>query len=196
MSIFEEKNDLTVNKTSEIFKYYLRLIFKDVKDEIKDYQEKLEEKEIEDKKNKLEEYYQKEPVINKEDFEYAVRLFITLVLFREEDKENKIKCNRKNIVNYLEAPDLWDKNKYKDIKFKENLNELKIINIQINQILYIVDIKEEDTSDVQEHIESKEKKTEQIVSNDPGKESDDENESETEEENQEDSDDERGGGRD
>jgi hypothetical protein len=88
LSIFEEKNELTVNKTSEILEYYLKLIYKYVKDEIRDYQEELEEKELNDKKNKLEEYYQKESLISKEDFETAIRLFMTLVLFREEDKEN------------------------------------------------------------------------------------------------------------
>ena len=114
LSIFEEKKELTVNKTTDFFEYYLKLIYKYVRDEIKDYQEELEEKELKDKKNKLEEYYQK------------------------------------NIVNYLKAKDLWDKNIYNDQTFTENLNEFKNINIQINQILFLVDIKEEDISDFQE----------------------------------------------
>ena len=150
LSIFEEKNELTVNKTSEFFENYLKLIYKYVIDEIKDYQEELEEKELKDKKNKLEEYYQKESLITKDDFESAIRLFMTLVLFREEDKGNKIKSNPKNIVNYLKAKDLWDKNIYNDDKFIDNLNEFKNINIQINQILFFVDIKEEDSSYFQE----------------------------------------------
>ena len=49
MSIFEEENELTINKTSEIFEYYLKLIFKDVKNELKDYQEELEEKVLNNK---------------------------------------------------------------------------------------------------------------------------------------------------
>ena len=49
----------------------------------------------------------------------------------------KIKPNRKNIVNYLKAQDLWDKNKFNDDKFNLNLNELKNINIKINQILWL-----------------------------------------------------------
>ena len=56
LSIFEEKKELTVNKTTDFFEYYLKLIYKYVRDEIKDYQEELEEKELKDKKNKLEEY--------------------------------------------------------------------------------------------------------------------------------------------
>ena len=84
-------------------------------------------------------------------------MFITLILYREEDKENKIKLNKKNIVNYLKVKGLWNKTIYKNEKFDENLNDLKIINIQINQILEIVDIKEEDIYEVQEYIKIKEK---------------------------------------
>jgi hypothetical protein len=78
-----------------------------------------------------------------------------LVLFREEDKVNKIKNNRKNIIDYLKGQDLWDKKIYNDEMFDENLNEIKKINIQINQILNIVEIKEEDFSDVQDHVKTK-----------------------------------------
>jgi hypothetical protein len=156
LSFFKEKNELTINKISEIFEYYLKLIYKDIKDQIKDYQENLEEKELEDKKKKLEEYYEKvSSFIGKDDFVSAIRLFITLVLFREEDKEKKIKSNRQNIVKYLKAQDLWNKNIYNNEKFNENLIEIKAINIQINQILNIVDINEEDNSDVQEYIKTK-----------------------------------------
>ena len=157
LSIFKEKNDLTINKTCEILEYYLKLIYKYVKDELKDYQEDIDEKELEEKKSNLEKYYENEQSISKDDFENAIRLFMTLILFREEDKENKIKTNRKNIVNYLKAKDFWDKNKYVEEKLGNNLNELKLINIQINQILYLFDIKEEDISDVKENIENKSK---------------------------------------
>ena len=168
LSIFKEKNDLTCNKTSEIFIYYLKLIYKYVKDDIKNYQVEFEERELENKKNKLEEYYQKEPLISKEDFATAIRLFITLVLFREEDKGNKIEPNRKNIVNYLKGKDLWDKNIYNDEKFNLNLNELKAINFQINQILwlynYLIDNREENFfKEVEDYIESK-KQSKTVVS--------------------------------
>ena len=177
LSIFDNKDELTINKTSGIFEYYLKLICNNVKDEIKDYQEELEEKELGDKKNKLDDYFKKETcLINKDDFENAIRLFITLVLFREEDKENKIKSNKKNIVNYLKAKDLWDKNIYNDEKFNENLNELKIINIQINQILNIIDIKEEDTSQLEQDIPQQEKENikeeDESTDSEPGTESD------------------------
>ena len=131
------------------------------------------------KKNKLNEYFEKDSIIiSKDDFETAIRLFMTLVLFREEDKENKIKSNTKNIVNYLNAQDLWDKSKFKDEKFKENLNELKSINIQINQFLYFVDIQEEDTSEVKNHIENKKKKPDDPI---PEPDSPDSSDSESEE---------------
>jgi hypothetical protein len=156
LSFFKEKNELTINKISEIFEYYIKLIYKDIKDQIKDYQENFKEKELEDKKNKLKKYYEKESsLISKDDFESAIRLFISLVLFREEDKVNKIKNNRKNIIDYLKGQDLWDKKIYNDEMFDENLNEIKKINIQINQILNIVEIKEEDFSDVQDHVKTK-----------------------------------------
>ena len=59
-----------------------------------------------------------------------------LVLFRGEGKE-KIKSNSKNIVNYLKAPDLWEKNIYNDEKFNEDLDKLKKINIKVNQIIWL-----------------------------------------------------------
>ena len=162
LSVFKDKNDLTANKTSEIFEYYLKLIYKDVKNEIKNYQKKISdnnEKELEYKKNKLKEYFEKKSsLISKTDLATAIRLFMTLILFREEDKENKIQYNRKNIVNYLKAQDLWDKNIYNDEKFNENLNEIKKINIKINTILwlhnYLIDNEEENFSkEVEEYIE-------------------------------------------
>ena len=154
----KEKNDLTVDKASEISLYYLKLIFKEVKEEINVYQEEKKEKEIEDKKRKLEKYFENDPLITKGEITSVIILFIALVLFREEDKENKIKNNRKNIVNYLKGIDLWDKNMYNNEKFDKNINKIKAFNIQINQIFKIFkDIKEEDTTDIKEHIESKKK---------------------------------------
>ena len=141
LKIFEGKKELSVNKTSDIFNYYLQLIFNDAKGEIEKYQ-----KENEDKMNQLDEktikqldsYFEKEKIIiNKEVLENAIQLFITLVLFREKDKENKIKSNRKNLIDYLKSPDLWDNIIYKDEKFNQNLNELKRCNIKINQTLWL-----------------------------------------------------------
>ena len=40
-------------------------------------------------------------IIKKNDLAKAIRLFITLVLYREDDKDKKIKSNKKNIIDYL-----------------------------------------------------------------------------------------------
>ena len=87
---------------------------------------------------------------------------MNLVFFREEDKVNKIKSNQKNIVDYLKAKDLWGKNIYNDKKFTENLNLLKNANIRINQILFLVDIKEEDISDFQEFSDTSSSKSREL----------------------------------
>ena len=143
LSIFNEKKKLTVNKLSELFDYYLEMIFEDIKGEIKKYQEEKnleteEENQLDERSKKLlNKYYQKEMVlITKCDLEKAIRTFITLVLFREKDKKNKIKLNRKNVFAYFEVPDLWNNKIFKDEQFKENLDEIKSCDIPINQILW------------------------------------------------------------
>ena len=129
-----KKNDISIKKAVEIFKYFLQSIFKYVKEEIKIYQEEIEDemedlddevkKELEEKKLKLDEYYNKEPLITKQDLSFALQLFMTLVLFREKDKNNKIKLNTHNIINYLQEPDFWDNKIYQNEKFHKNLYEL------------------------------------------------------------------------
>ena len=161
LSIFDEKNKLKVNKIAEIFNYFLLLVFTDIKEEIKNYQKGMEfehekENQIDEKSiQQLNEYFQKKIFISKEDLEKAIRLFITLVLFREKDKENKIKLNRKNIVDYLKSPDLWSDEIYKNSKFNENLDELKLCNIQINNILFLYDYLIEKEKDIEEKAETK-----------------------------------------
>ena len=148
---FKEKGVLTINKIPEIFNWFIKLMFKDIKDEIINYQEQKEEKDnkkedddnkyLDEKtKNKLDAYFEKPNiVIEKYDLENAIRLFVTLVLFREKDRENKIKNNRRNLIDYLKGPDLWDNKKFdrEKEKFNENLNELKQFKIQINQTLWL-----------------------------------------------------------
>ena len=140
LRIFDEKKELTVNKAFDIFNYYLQLIFKDIKDEIEKYQIQNEKKNQLDKNtiNQLDIYFKNENIIiSKEELENAIQIFISLVLFREKDKDLKIKSNRKNLIDYLKSPDLWDSKKYKDEKFNDCLKELKKYNIQINQILWL-----------------------------------------------------------
>ena len=151
--IFQNKNNFTIDKTSNIFDYYLKLVYEIIKDEIKDYQVELEEK----SKKEIEQYYKEKRIISKKDFSYAIRLFLTLVLFREEDLIN-IKSNCNNIINYLKGKDLWDKNKYNDEKFNENLNNLKNFKVKVNQSLFLYeflgkDIEDNFLDDVNEQIE-------------------------------------------
>ena len=143
---FKDKNSLTVSKASEIFYYFIKLIFKDVKDELKKYKEQKESKEDlpnnldEITKKQLDSYFVKEDItIKKYDLENALRLFITLVLFREKDKENKVKKNRKNLIDYLKTQDFWDYKIYNNEKeeFNKNLNELKMCKIQVNQTIWL-----------------------------------------------------------
>ena len=174
-------NDLTVDKIPSLFDYYLKIIFKYIKMNIENYQEKKEkDKKEEDtkkedenvnkeeKKPKLDEeiikklnyiFEKKDLIITKESLASAIRLFISLVLYREKekDKDKKIKSNRKNIIDYLKAKDLWEAKIYNNEKFEENLEEIKLLNIKIKEILwfyyYLIDYKDEGFEDeIKEHI--------------------------------------------
>ncbi len=161
-NIFNNKDDLIVNKIPNMFDYYLKLIFKYIKKDIEKYQEKKEnKKEVDENKmshseikeneekekiffldekiiQKLDEIFKKsETIIKKETLATAIRLFISLVLYREEekDKDKRIKFNRKNIVDYLKGKDLWDTKIYKHEYFDKNLEEIKSLNIKIKEIL-------------------------------------------------------------
>ena len=180
-----DKADLIVNKIPKLFDYYLKIIFKYIKINIEQYQVKKEDeddkkktdenklavneneikenqkfildKDIIQKLNKI--FDMEDFIIKKESLSSAIRLFISLILYREKekDKDKKIKSNRKNVIDYLDHKDLWDINIYNDKKFKENLENLKLLNIKIKEILsfyyYLVDNKEEGFEDeVKEHL--------------------------------------------
>ena len=140
IKMFENNEFLIFGKTCEIFLYYLKLIFIIVKNELKDCQNEISE----ETKKSLEKYFKTETehLISKKDFAIAIRLFSTLILFFEDNsnREKKIKMNRNNIVNYLKVSDLWESNIYEDNNFSKNLNELKLLNIKINQIIPIYEI--------------------------------------------------------
>jgi len=167
IKLFENNDGLTIDKTPEIFLYYLKLIFELVKDNLKDYQNELDNK----SKELIKDYYKNEHLITKKDFSCAIRLFTTLVLFFEEDKENKIKLNKYNIIKFLKASDLWNCDIYNNNDFNRNLNELKLINIQINQSIYLYealgkDIEPNFVKDVLKEIEKNEKVEEKPNSQD------------------------------
>ena len=136
INIFKEKTTLTVKKTLEIFDFYLKTIYDDVLSEIKKYQEDLDDKSQEIIATSIDKFYKNERNISKGELSYAIRLFMTLVLFLENDKKNKIQSNKNNISNYLKSQDLWKKDINNDEKFLKDFDELKTMKIQINQIIY------------------------------------------------------------
>ena len=138
VKLFVNNESLTIDKVSQICEFYAKCCFNNIKDEINKYQVELT---IEDN---LDKYFKKDNPITKKDFIDAIRLFISLVLLPEEDKENKIKHNHYNIINYLNFPDFWNKNIYNHKNFKKNLDELKKVNVQISQIISLYDFLEKD----------------------------------------------------
>ena len=204
LNFFEDKKDLTINKTIKIFEYFLKFIFKDIKDDLDDYKLDFDDKrEEKKKKDELEKYFTKEEednddenniivnqkIINKNNLASAIRWFIILVLFGEKDKDNKIKANKKNLINYLNVEDLWEKDIYKDNRFNRDLNELKKFNFPMNKIIWLYDYlveEEEEEEDyikeIEDYIEKKNVKPESSKLKKPDSEvnssSDDDNKSE------------------
>ena len=93
-------------------------------------------------------------------------MFICLVLFREKDKNKKIKENKKNLIDYLNIEDLWEKQIFSSDKFNKDLNDLKELKIQINKIIwlydYLVEGEEEDyIKEIEDYIENKDEKEKQ-----------------------------------
>ena len=165
MEIFKEKTEedknnikvnLNVSKIINIFNYFLKLIFNYVKKDIKKYQEK--------KDKKAYELNDEDMGIKKNDLASAIRLFMTLVLYRENerDKDTKIKENKKNIIGYLKNKDLWESALYNNSKrFEEDLIKIKGLNIKIKEILffynYLIDNKDEGfEEEIVKHINKRE----------------------------------------
>ena len=187
--LFEGNDAFTINKTTDIFDYYLKSIFENISSDIKKYQDK--DLDI-SRKETIDNYFKGEHIIKKVDFAYAIRLFISLVLFQEEDKDkdNKIKYNRNNIVNYLKSLDFW-KSDFNE-KFLKNLNELKLMNFQVNQIISLYEILGKDIEnnyfdDVKQKIASENAvdPSQNVKSDDEGDDKQEDNEPEEKEEEEE-----------
>ena len=100
--VFKCKNDLTVMKISKVYDYYFKLIFKYAE---KDLEKKVKTMKDGDKnltKNgcdldgeivkKTDDLFSKKDFnITKDALKKATRLFITIIFYREKDKEIKIK---------------------------------------------------------------------------------------------------------
>ena len=162
--IFEQNDSLTVNKIASIFDYYLNLIYEDMIKELDEYQKQLDDNVI----KMINKYYENTHVISKKELAYAIRIFITLVLIPEEEKEKKIKNNHNNVINYLKSSDLWNQN-INDINFIKNLNEIKAFNIQINQIVSFYNVLGKDIENIDEVKEelNKKDKDEKIIIDKP-----------------------------
>ena len=181
--IFKGKNDLTVIKISKIYDYYLKLIFKYAKKDLEKFQEKKVKAIKEGNKNQTKNKYdlddkivkklddlfsKKDLTITKDALKEAIRLFITIVLYREKDKEIKIKQNRNNIAGYLKEQDLWNYSNIKinDKNFNNELSKIKGLGVKVKEILwlynYLIDNKEED---FEKDIEEKYKKYLKNLSN-------------------------------
>ena len=143
--LFSNKDNFTVGKTLGIFGYLFKKIFENIKNDMDLDTNGLSK----ESKEKIDNYNEKEKChpIKKRDFAAAIRLFATFVLYLEDDKENKIKLNNNNIVNYLKPEDLWDKDVFSDEYFKKNLIELKSFNLKINSIISLYDYLVEDIKD-------------------------------------------------
>jgi len=157
--IFNDKSNITIDKIESAFEFYLLLIFENmiIKD-LEKYQNengKLPLEKITEYLNKL----KNDNNITKEDFSNAIRLFISLFLYNEEDKENKIKNNSKNISFYLDIEDLWDSRIFNNKEaLKKILIDINELNISINQIIPLYRLLEENIeekylSEVKDQIE-------------------------------------------
>ena len=146
IKMFEDNNKLTVDKTFSIFDYYLKIIYEKVKIELNQYKEELNE----NSKELIKKYYQNKEEINYIEIILEIRLFFTLVLFNFKEKDNTIKNNSNEIINYLFDSD-----------FNSNLKYLKSCQIKINQIISLYeflrkDIDEDYLDDSKEKKESEE----------------------------------------
>ena len=130
---FKDKDTFTIDKLVNIFEYFLKSIFLTFKNDINNYQTDLLEKQ----KDEIKLYFKKKKmnIITEKNLSKALRLLITLMFIKEEDKETKLKQNTNNVVNYLNDSEFWDKDIVDNNDFNKELNGIKIVNVQINQIL-------------------------------------------------------------
>ena len=119
------------------------------------------------KRKILETVLKKKEIINDKVFKAAIRTFIVLFLNFEKDKENNIKQNENNLINYFDILDLWDITTFSKENFKEELNNIKQLNIKVNQIVSLYDDLVDDINsqyfeEVQKEID-KEKESQKII---------------------------------
>ena len=146
-----------------LFEYYRNLIFHKIKYGLKSFIIELEDEQKENIKN----CFEKQAIINDKVFKAAIRTFVVLFLNFEKDKENNIKQNENNLINYFDILDLWDITTFSKENFKEELNNIKQLNIKVNQIVSLYDDLVDDINsqyfeEVQKEID-KEKESQKII---------------------------------
>ena len=134
-NLFKKSDSLIISKTAYLFLYYRDLIFAKINNALKEFQIDLDD----EKKDAIKNCFKKQTVINEKVFKDAIRTFIVFFLNFEKDKENNIKQNENNIINYFDIPDIWDITTSSLGNFKEELNNISLLNIKVNQILSLYD---------------------------------------------------------
>ena len=159
IEIFNEKQSLTINKLTNLFEYYQILIYEVIKNELNEYKKEMNE----NQKQIIKKYFENNHQITKEIFASAIRRFIVLFLSKEKNKENKIKNNTNNIINYLNIPDIWNK-KILDMKeFDKELEGLENLNVQLNQVLSLYEeLGEENTEEFYKPVINQIQKNEEL----------------------------------
>ncbi len=140
----KDNDSFIICKTSYLFEFYRDLIFRKVKFYLKEFQSEIN---FEGKIGLIEECFNKQKLITKKEFKSAIRAFIILFLNLENDKENNIKGNENNLINYLDIPDIWNKAILINKNFHNELNNLKNLDIRINQTIPFYDCLGEDIDD-------------------------------------------------
>ena len=134
-NLFKKSDSLIISKTTYLFFYFRDLIFAKINNALKDFQNDIDD----EKKDAIKNCFKKQTVINEKVFKDAIRTFIVFFLNFEKDKENNIKQNENNIINYFDIPDIWDITISSLGNFKEELNNISQLNIKVNQILSLYD---------------------------------------------------------
>ena len=128
--------DITISKLSNIFEFFLIIIYPSIKKELSDYEVEIPE----DKLKLINDYFKENHIITKENLSFALCMFSSSFLSEIKDKEKKIKKNSNNFVNYFDIPDIWEKKIYIKNEFKQELMNIKTLKIQFNQITKLYEI--------------------------------------------------------
>ena len=128
-NIFKDK-DIKISKLTNLFQFFLILIYPSINKELSEYEVEIPK----DKLEQINEYFKDNHIISMENLSYAIRMFSSSFLSEIKDKGKEIKSNSNNFVNYLDIPDIWEKNIYLKNEFKQELENIKALKIQFNQI--------------------------------------------------------------